>query len=511
MTLAPARCPGAGGAGGSGRTGGPLAAPGTEGDPAARDTGPPRTRPAGDPRRAALPAWPVVGLLLLYPLWWALGLGVLIFPLVAGPMLLLLVRVHHAGRPVRLPPGFAWWAVFLAAVVVSLAVLGVDPAGTVPGTAGSRLLGAGFRLGMYLALTVLLVYAGNLTEAELPRARLVRLLGWLFVVTVAGGLLGMFAGRWEFTSPVELALPARIRTNGFVQSLVHPYAAQIMDLVGGASPRPAAPWGYTNTWGNNFCLLVVWFVAGAWGAATRTRTRLFALACLAVAVLPAVHSLNRGLWIGLGLLVGYVAVRLALTGRLWAVGAAAAGAAALAGALAFTPLGEVVEKRLDNGKSNGVRMYLTERAVTGLADSPVIGFGSTRTTLGGRNSITVGESPGCARCGNFTVGGNGQLWQLLYAHGLAGTVAYLGFFGYGLWRFRRDRTPIGLAGSAAIVASFAAMLWYNALVTPLAFLFLAYALLWRNELCRTESCRTAPTAGGALDPATALRKVTPSR
>ena len=25
------------------------------------------------------------------------------------------------------------------------------------------------------------------------------------------------------------------------------------------------------------------------------------------------------------------------------------------------------------------------------------------------------------------------------------------------------------------------MLWYNALVTPLAFMFLAYALLWRNE------------------------------
>jgi hypothetical protein len=26
------------------------------------------------------------------------------------------------------------------------------------------------------------------------------------------------------------------------------------------------------------------------------------------------------------------------------------------------------------------------------------------------------------------------------------------------------------------------MLWYNSLVTPLAFMFLAYALLWRNEI-----------------------------
>jgi hypothetical protein len=365
--------------------------------------------------------------------------------------------------------------------VVGLAALEADPAGTVPGAAGDRLVGAVFRLVQYASLTILLLYAGNLTEAELPRRRLVRLLGWLFVVTVAGGLLGVFAGRFQFTSPVELLLPSRIRTDGFVQSLVHPYAAQIMDLVGGQTPRPAAPWGYTNTWGNNFCLLVVWFVAAVWGTVTRTRTRLLALACLAISVIPVVHSLNRGLWIGLGVAAAYAALRLALTGRLWAIGALLGATAVLAAALAVTPLGDVVGRRLDNGKSNGVRMYLTEQAVTGLAESPVIGFGSTRTTLGGRNSIAVGERPDCARCGNFTIGGNGQLWQLLYAHGIVGTTAYLGFFGYALVRFRRDRTAIGFAAGTAIAGSFAAMFWYNALVTPLAFGFLGYALLWRNS------------------------------
>ena len=39
----------------------------------------------------------------------------------------------------------------------------------------------------------------------------------------------------------------------------------------------------------------------------------------------------------------------------------------------------------------------------------------------------------------------------------------------------------GGAASAAIVTSFSAMLWYNSLATPLAFMVLAYALLWRNE------------------------------
>src|SRR5213078_4404244 len=128
----------------------------------------------------------------------------------------------------------------------------------------------------------------------------------------------------QFSSPIELMLPRHIRDNGFVQSLVHPTAAQVMDVLGHETPRPSAPWGYTNTWGNNFCLLVVWFVV-AFG-----RRRVLTAAVLAVAVVPVVYSLNRGLWIGLAVLGGAVALRLALRGRLWAVGAVGLAAATLA-------------------------------------------------------------------------------------------------------------------------------------------------------------------------------------
>ncbi|MEV6343485.1 hypothetical protein [Actinoplanes sp. NPDC051851] len=439
----------------------------------------PFAAPGSRTKNRDLPSWPVAGILLLYPLWWALGLGVLIFPMMAAPMLFLLIRRRAAGRPLLLPPGFAWWLVFLAVAVISIAALGADPAGTVVEHARTRLLPAAYKLAMYLALTVLLVYAGNLAERELSQRRLVRLLGGMFVITVLGGILGMVAGNFEFTSPVEWLLPHGIREKGFVRSLVHPYAAQIMDIVGGDKPRPAAPWGYTNTWGNNFCLLAGWLVVAA--AATRSAgKRTFAVLCLLASIAPAIFSLNRGLWIGMGVLIGYVAIRHVLAGRVWVLGALLVTGAALALALTATPLGGTVQARLDNGKSNGVRSFLIERAVDGFAGSPVIGYGGTRNTLGGRNSITVGESSECERCGNFTVGGNGQLWQLLYSHGAAGTVGYLGFFAYGLWRFRRDRSPIGIAGSGALVTSFSAMLWYNSLVTPLAFMVLAYALLWRN-------------------------------
>lgn len=436
--------------------------------PARRRTAPP---PQG---RGRILTWIIVG----YPVWWALGLGVLIFLVMAPLMLVALVKQHRAGRRVALPPGFALWLAFLAFAVASIAALGVDPEGTVPDTASGRMVAVAFRLSQYVALTVLLVYAGN--RRGLTSERLVRLLAWLFVLTVAGGLLGTFAGTFEFTSPVEMLLPKHIRSMGFVQSLVHPSAAQVMELIGDPKPRPAAPWGYTNTWGNNFCLLVVWFVALYWGP-LRQRGKLLAAVCLVLATVPVVYSLNRGLWIGLGVVGCYVAVRLALRGRLGALTAVVAAGLVLGAALVVTPLGDIVDARLDNGKSNGVRMYLTERAVSGVVESPLIGFGSTRSTMGGRNSIAVGSTSDCERCGNFTIGGNGQLWQLLYAHGVLGTVAYLGFFAYGLWRFRRDHSAIGIAGSAAIVASLVAMFWYNALVTPLAWTFCAYALLWRNN------------------------------
>ncbi|WP_433300843.1 hypothetical protein ACQP2F_04410 [Actinoplanes sp. CA-030573] len=448
--------------------------------PAIAETGRTGGPAHGERKTTTLPAWPVASILALYPLWWALGLGVLIFAVMAVPMLFLLLRRRAAGRVLRLPPGFGWWALFLVAVVVSIGALGADPAGTIAEHGTGRLPAVTYKLVMYLALTVLMLYAGNLTEAELPKRRLVKYLGWLFVVTVAGGVLGMVAGNFQFTSPVEMLLPHSVRNKGFVQSLVHPYAAQIMDIVGGDKPRPAAPWGYTNTWGNNFCLLAGWLVVAAWQSPKRS-VRFWAVVCLLVSIAPAVFSLNRGLWIGAGLLVVYVAARYVLAGKLWIIGAVTVVAALVGIALIATPLGGVVSARLDNGKSNGVRSFLVDRALEGFAGSPVIGYGGTRNTAGGRNSITVGESAGCERCGNFTVGGNGQLWQLLYAHGAVGTAGYLGFFGYALWRFRRDRSAIGVAASAAIVTSFSAMLWYNSLVTPLAFMVLAVALLWRNS------------------------------
>ena len=116
----------------------------------------PRTR-----RRRRLPtAWPLAALLLGYPLWWGLGIGELVWTLFAIPMLLQL----RNRRPVRLPPMFWVWGLFLTLVCVSAVMLDVQANDTIPTNAGGgNIIAFAIRLLNYLSVTVVLVYIGNLS------------------------------------------------------------------------------------------------------------------------------------------------------------------------------------------------------------------------------------------------------------------------------------------------------------------------------------------------------------
>ena len=430
------------------------------------------------PRLLSLPAgWPLTILLVPYPLWWALGMGTLIIYVVAVPMALALVR----RRPIAIPQGFGIWLLFLVWAIASTTMLGVNPPGVVPETASGRVISVAFNLAGYAAATVILLYAGNLREDEFPRQRLVRQLGWLFVVVVAGGLLGSFAPSVEFTSVVERLLPAWMSSNGFVQSIVHPAAAQLQEVLGYEAPRPSAPFGYTNTWGNVFALLLGWFVV-SWFVGTGRGRRFVGVLIVLAAVIPVVYSLNRGLWAGLGLIVVITAIRLALRGRLAVIAGLVVAVMVAAVVVVTTPLAGIIEGRLDNPKSNSIRSFTTERTLEVVQHSPVFGLGSTRATLGSSNSIAIGKTPDCQRCGNPTLGSNGQLWLVLVAQGFGGAILFVGFFLRSLWVYRRDRSAIGDAGVLACGLPLFFMFIYNALTVPLVVAFLSIAVLWRNQL-----------------------------
>ncbi len=448
------------------------------------------TAPAGAAGRAG---WPLTALLVLYPLWWALGMGTLILFVLAVPMVVHLLR----RRPVIVPPGFGLWLLFIGWAVASTAMLAYDPPGVVDIPVSRRLIGVVFTLTTYLAVTVVLLYVGNLTEREFPRRRLVRQLGALFCTVVAGGLLGVLAPRFEFTSLVEVFLPDRIRENGFVRSLVHPAAAQLQDVLGFTSPRPAAPFGFTNMWGNCLALLLGWFVIGWLRKGDRTR-RTVAVVVLAAALVPAVYSLNRGMWLGFGVAALFVLGRLAARGRLAAVGALIGVVVVAGGVLVASPLATIVQQRLDNPHSNGARLYTTERTLDAVSYSPVLGLGTTREPQGSGASIAAGPSAKCPRCGSPPLGTNGQLWGVLLAHGIVGALLFVGFFVRSLWTYRHDRSPIGDAGLVALVLSLFFMLVYQAVAIPLMITFLSIGLLWRNRQAQhDEAALPAGTAGSS--------------
>ena len=459
-------------------------------------TGPAGGQPGATPvRYLPLPAgWPLTALLVLYPLWWLLGLGTLIVFILAVPMAVHLLR----RRPIAVPPGFGLWLLFLGWVVLSATMLGQNPAGTLPGSAGGRSISFLFNLAGYVAVAVVLLYVGSLSEREYPRARLVRHLGWLFIVVVAGGLLGTFAPTFEFTAPVELLLPRSVAQNDFVQSWVHPAAAQLQQVLGYTSGRPSAPFGYTNMWGNVLSLLLGFFVV-SWFTGPRQRPRLLGVLVLLAAAIPVVYSLNRGLWIGLALTVLFVALRLALRGRLLAIGVLIVGLVVASAVLLLSPLTGIIEGRLDNPKSDGIRAFTAEVTWDVVDQSPVVGFGSTRPALGSSNSIAIGRTADCPSCGNPTVGSNGQFWLLLVAQGYVGTALYLAYFLRTMWAYRRDDSATGAAAMLACGLPFLYMFLYNALVVPLLITFLAIGLLWRNDRDdRTCGGDEAPVDVGGL-------------
>jgi O-antigen ligase len=395
------------------------------------------------------------------------------------------------------PPGFGVWLLYLLIVIGSLVALGYNPSGTLPGTIGGRLPAVALRLSEYIGLTIILIYVGNLTDKELPQRKLVKLLAWSFVITVAGGLLGTFFPKFEFTSPVEILLPGSFGGNSFVRSLTHPYAAQNMHVfgVGSDTPRAAAPWSYTNTWGNNYSILVGWFLIFGWVWAKKLWHRVVTVGILLISAIPVIGSLNRGLWLSLGAMALYVGVRMAMRGRLWTIVAMMLGATVVAVVMLFTSVGGLIMNRLEHGHSNDIRIYTTKEVLEGVRESPWIGFGSTRSTQGSDQSIAVGASPACPSCGNHDLGSNGQVWLELYTHGIIGVTLFLMFFVVALWKYRHDRSAVGIVTSTVLLISLLASFYYNTLVTPLAFIFLSYATLWRRHQFLDERARKRRAAG----------------
>jgi hypothetical protein len=199
-------------------------------------------QPAATTRQGILarnPAWPVTALLAGYPLWWLLGVADFMWIVLAIPMgFRMAAWVAHGTRRLRTPPGFGIWLLFLLAAGAGLMVLSLTAPGTVVSPVSHRILSYADRTLTYVGVTVLLLYVGNLTEAELPRRRLAWLMGLIAVYATIGGLAAMAAPHLQFSSPALLVLPKSVQSNTFIQASMHPGLAQVQNVIGQAKGRP---------------------------------------------------------------------------------------------------------------------------------------------------------------------------------------------------------------------------------------------------------------------------------
>ena len=258
--------------------------------------------------------------------------------------------------------------------------------------------------------------------------------------------------------------------------------AQSQELLG--APRPSAPFEFTNSWGNNYAVLLGWFLL-AFVLMGGRRTRVAAFVLLAISVVPAIYSQNRGMWLGLALAVVYLVVRMTLLGRYRLVlGSLVVTAALGIMVLAVPPLSSVVTGRIDTPHSNEIRASLARQSIAAALNSPVVGYGTTRTTIGSERSAAIGATDDCPKCGNRVIGSTGQLWMMLVSHGLLGTALYFLFLGHGIVRYWRDHTWLGIVGVQALVLTLFFGLFYTSLVTPLAVAMLSFGVLWRSSSSR---------------------------
>lgn len=449
---------------------------------------PPRAgvAPVGERRARQASTWPLAVLLAGYPVLWLSGVAFLAAPLLAVPMAWQLYR----RRRLVVPAGFGWWLLLLLVVALSGMMLTEHAPGTLPKDTGlGRYLAFGLRLADYLVAAVVLLLVGNLTERELPTRRVLGWLSALFGATVAGGVSGLLLPPVELTTLGQLLVPGALRGHDFVQQLTTVSFAQWHAIVGQElEPRPAAPFPWTNTWGYVLSLLLPWFVVGAVLAARTLGRRLVGAGVLVVAAVPVVYSLNRGLWLALLVLAGYTLVRLMRRGSLLPAAVMLAAATVVGVVLLATPLSGVLLERLDSPHSNQGRANLSTAAISVASTAPLTGYGGQLSTIGSGRSIAIGASPECPMCGNREIGAEGQLWHLLVTTGFAGTLCYLAFFARFGWRYRHDRSPVGMAGAANLVLMIFYLPIYTALGMPLIVAMVGMGLWWRHAVA-TERAR----------------------
>lgn len=400
------------------------------------------------PSTPALSTRPLTALAVLLPICWLLGVRDLAWMVGALPMLAGLSRL----TTVRTPSWFGLWLLFLTWVLLSAVRL----------DSGGRLLAFGYRAMLYGSATIVLLYVYNMALQGVSWRRVSGAMTALWVVVVVGGFLGLLFPDVTLSTPVARLVPPGLAANELVGEMIRPAFAQYspngyFDL----APRPSAPFAYTNNWGNAYSLLLPFVLVHIASLPRRHRRRLVLMGLVAVSLVPALLSLNRGMYLALAVGLTYVGVRMAIRGRLGGLVAVAALAVAAVAVLAFLPVTDLLQQRLDSSPTNETRISVYEQAISGTLDSPVFGYGGPRPA----------EYPG-----EPSVGTQGQFWMVLFSQGFPGAVLFVGWLLVLCLRSARPPDTAGLWLHGILVMAALEIFYYGILGAGLTVVMVAAAL-----------------------------------
>jgi O-antigen ligase len=354
------------------------------------------TPPPSPPR---LPLWPLAAMFGLVPLWWLTGAFYLGWPLLGALLFALLVI---RGR-VPLPPAAGIWLLFLAVVVVSATQL-QSPA---------SVLTFALRFAFYLTALVVgvYVYAVARERADLV-AVLVPLCAFWFAL-VALGWLGVLAPRFALTTPVEVLLPGGVAHTPFIHDMVHLSTAEYSERSLNPIYRPAAPFAYTNNYGSAYAMTLPCVVAFTM-LRRRGALRWALLASLPLSLVPAFLTLNRAMFLSIGAGLAVLGVRAALRGNV-RVAASIVGVVVIGGiATLFIPIAELIGNRVESSDTNTDRLSLYVEVIRRVRESPWLGYGAPVNV----DTVTA-QAP---------IGTQGQLWMVLFSHGVPALLCFLAWF-----------------------------------------------------------------------------------
>ncbi|MCQ1957253.1 O-antigen ligase family protein [Arthrobacter sp. zg-Y826] len=407
--------------------------------------------PAAELVRQPLPAWPLMLLLVGFPLWWALGAAAFMPLILAGVMAVLML----ARGGTVLVPGILPWAAFL----VWVAAAGINL------LSGASLLAYGQRSGILLAVGIFLLYVINARD-NLPVRKVVYALLAMWLAIVLLGITAIYFPDYRLTTPVGLILPDALLENPLVRNLVLPPLAEVQHPGGApeAFNRPAAPFPYANSWGVMFAVLTP--VACAAVALVRSPlAKALLVLGMAVSFWPALATSNRGMLVGLGAAVVYVVIRLAFRGRLAAAALGLAGMLLAGGTIVATgSLQEILDRQLYSDSTSG-RLSLYRQTWQATLEQPLLGYGTPQL------EETIGVS----------LGTQGYLWMLMFSYGLVGLGLFLYFLAGAVLRTWHTPSTVGLWLHSVPVAALVMVPFYGFDVMQLTAVFVVLALLLRGR------------------------------